>query len=184
MKQSFVGEVTHGCSDTKLYECWKNIKSRCYNKNNDRYPHYGGKGVIVCDEWQDFVNFKQWAENNGYSENLTIDRIDPELNYEPSNCRWLTYEENHALMMLHNLNNNTGIFSDQSRLKAKTSNRLVSGKITIIEKDDKILQFGSRGEAIEYLSKILNRNKASIKAQINLCLRGKCLSCGGYSIYE
>lgn len=178
------GKIKHGYANTRLYTCWQNMKARCYNKNSERYPHYGAKGVIVCDQWLNFENFKDWAEANGYSDNLTIDRINPKLNYEPSNCRWLTYEENHALMMLHNLNNGTGIFSDESKSKAKISHRMNSGKITTIEKDGQIMQFGSRGEVIEYLSKILNRNKESIKSHVNLCLKGKSLSCGGYKIYE
>lgn len=183
-KQKYVGEVTHGYTGTKLYMCWKNMKSRCYNKNSERYPHYGAKGIKVCEDWLSFDNFKNWAESHGYSENLTIDRINPELDYEPSNCRWLTYEENHALMMLHNLQNNTGIFSDKIKLKSKLALRSNFGKTTYIEKDGEILQFGSRGEAIEYLSSLLNRSKDSVKSHVNLCLKGKSLSCGGYKIYE
>jgi hypothetical protein len=183
-KQRHVGEVLHGYSSTKLYTCWQNMKARCYNKNSERYEHYGAKGIAVCENWLDFINFKNWAESNGYSENLTIDRINPELNYEPSNCRWLTYEENHALMMLHNLNNSTGIFSDKTKVKSKISHRVNSGKTTMIEKDGKILKFGSRGEAVEYLSNLLNRSKASVKSHVTLCLKGKSLTCGGYKIYE
>jgi len=141
-KQKYVGEVTHSYTGTKLHMCWKNMKTRCYNKNGERYPHYGAKGITVCDDWLIFNNFKNWAESNGYSEDLTIDRINPELGYEPSNCRWLTYEENHALMMLHNLQNNTGIFSEKTKLKSKLALRSNFGKTTYIEKDGEILQFG------------------------------------------
>lgn len=73
---------------------WRGIKLRCYNKNSKRYKDYGGRGVAVCDKWKnDFMNFYDWAINNGYSDNLTIDRINNEGNYEPNNCRWVTIKQ-------------------------------------------------------------------------------------------
>ena len=66
------------------------MKQRCYNKNKWDYKYYGEKGVKVCDDWkQDFTAFKNWATSNSYAENLTLDRIDVNKNYEPSNCRWV-----------------------------------------------------------------------------------------------
>lgn len=69
------------------------MKNRCYNKNNTAYENYGGRGIGVCQEWlDDFINFYQWTMANGYRDDLTLDRIDVNGNYEPSNCRWATQE--------------------------------------------------------------------------------------------
>lgn len=84
----------HNKTHTRLYKIWDGMKARCYNKNKREYKWYGEKGIIICNEWlSDFENFYNWAINNGYKDNLTIDRIDFNGNYEPSNCRWVTYKE-------------------------------------------------------------------------------------------
>lgn len=83
--------LKHGLTGSKLYNIWKNMKNRCLNKNNPQSKDYLGRGITVCNDWLDFEKFKDWAYSNGYSENLTIDRIDNDLGYYPANCRFTTY---------------------------------------------------------------------------------------------
>lgn len=80
----------HGDKGTRLYTAWCNMKARCSNTDN---PLYGGKGIEVCKEWSNsYLVFKEWSINNGYSEDLTIDRVDGNGDYEPNNCRWVSYK--------------------------------------------------------------------------------------------
>lgn len=78
----------------RLKSIYNGMRLRCYNESNVNYKYYGGKGVTICDEWLlSFENFFDWAINNGYNENLTIDRIDSEKEYSPDNCKWSTKKE-------------------------------------------------------------------------------------------
>lgn len=86
-------KTTHGKSNTRLYEIWSGMKKRCLNPKNHAYKYYGGRGIHVYKDWLDFPTFYDWAMANGYQKNLTIDRIDSNGNYEPSNCRWMPLKE-------------------------------------------------------------------------------------------
>ena len=87
----------HGLADLKsnrLYRIWSAMKTRCYNANSKSYHIYGGRGISICKQWlESYVSFHDWSMSNGYNDNLSIDRIDTNGNYEPSNCRWATRKQ-------------------------------------------------------------------------------------------
>ena len=88
--------VKHGLSNTRLHRIWHSMYCRCYYKSTNQYKNYGDRGIKVCEEWkhmQGFINFYNWAISNGYKETLTLDRIDNNKGYCPSNCRWITPKE-------------------------------------------------------------------------------------------
>ena len=90
-KSSAYGEKV---GTTRLYHIWSAMKGRCKNPHDARYHRYGGRGISVCEEWsEDFGSFRKWALENGYDDSLTIDRIDNDGCYEPSNCRWVTQKQ-------------------------------------------------------------------------------------------
>lgn len=83
----------HGKTGTRLHTIWCSMRERCKNDGRPEHENWGGRGITICDEWNDYKVFEQWALNNGYNDNLTIDRIDNNKGYEPTNCRWATYKD-------------------------------------------------------------------------------------------
>jgi hypothetical protein len=93
-KQLKERKTTHGETYTRLYVTWCGMISRCTNPKDLSYKYYGAKGVLVCDEWKtSYEAFSKWAKSSGYSDSLTIDRINPFGIYSPNNCQWKTIEE-------------------------------------------------------------------------------------------
>ena len=121
--------ITHNQSKTRLYKIYMGIKKRCYNEKADNYSYYGGKGIKLCEEWQDFEPFMIWALENGYSEKLSIDRIDSNGDYEPSNCRWVD-----AFTQANNRSNNTFLEFEGERKTIAEWARTTGIKCTTISK--------------------------------------------------
>lgn len=111
--------------EQNLYSRWSGIKRRCLNKNSPAYKNYGGRGIKICDEWKNsFESFCSWAITNGYKKELSIDRIDVDGNYEPSNCRW-------ADSSIQSYNQRTFKHSsDYSGISWHKRNRLYSAKLS------------------------------------------------------
>lgn len=102
-KENPIFAKKHGEKGTPLYIIWKSMRQRCNNKNHKYAKNYCNKGIKICEEWNDFKTFKKWAFENGYKESkktvpfkyhLSIDRINPNGDYCPQNCRWITVSEN------------------------------------------------------------------------------------------
>lgn len=128
------------------------MKQRCYYKKHKAYHRYGGRGIVVCDEWQSIKEFRKWALENGYRDNLTLDRINNDGNYEPSNCRWVTHraqaanrshKSNTGYVGVHRRNNR---FSATIRYKRKLYHlgvfNTLEEAVKIRKKAERILQNG------------------------------------------
>lgn len=129
------GATTHGMTNDRIYKIYCGMKNRCLNPNTAGYMNYGGRGIKVCDEWlDDFMSFYNWAMENGYSDKLSIDRIDVNGNYEPSNCRWATEKEQSnntrrtVFVTYNNEEKPISYWASQFGIKPKTiKNRLKNG---------------------------------------------------------
>lgn len=112
----------------RLYDIWHGMKNRCYNHRYKKYYCYGGRGIIICEEWKNNFNvFYNWAIKNGYKENLSIDRIDVNGNYEPSNCRWT----NAKTQANNRTNNNIIFYNNQSHTLSEWSEILKINRSTL-----------------------------------------------------
>ena len=152
LREDIPNGLKHGMKDTRLYRIWQAMKNRCRNKNTINYKHYGGKGVKVCKDWQDFMSFYEWAMAHGYNDTLSIDRINSNGNYEPSNCRWATQK-----MQVNNCSRNR-------ILEFKGEKHTVSewGEITGIGKNNISNRINQKGWSIEkaLTQPIVDRQKA------------------------
>lgn len=128
-------KTIHGKHNTRLYRIWYKMHDRCYNIKSSAYKNYGNRGIIICDKWKnDFMSFYEWAMNNGYSDELTIDRINVNGNYEPSNCRWVNRKfqannrRNNNIITYNNESLTISEWADKINMNRSTfANRLSSG---------------------------------------------------------
>lgn len=132
-----VGGKTHGKKHTRIYGIYSNMMDRCYNQNNANYYRYGGRGIYICDEWygygEGFVNFYNWAIKNGYSDDLTIDRINNDGPYSPDNCRWATHKE-----QANNRSNNVRFTCDgKTMTSSEWADELGVNNATLLARHDK-----------------------------------------------
>lgn len=118
-------KTKHNMYNHRIYRIYQNIRARCLNSKGRDFASYGGRGIKICDEWlNDFMSFYNWAIENGYQDNLSIDRIDNNGNYEPSNCRWTTQSvqsRNTRKLFSHNKSGFRGAFwrKDKNKWNAK-----------------------------------------------------------------
>lgn len=132
---------SHKQSGTRIYQEWQGMKARCYNINNKRYSRYGGRGISVCDEWrEDFQAFYDWAMSNGYDDKLTIDRIDNNGNYKPSNCRWVDIK-------IQNRNRSSNIIVEYNRKKMCLTDAAQLANLPV----KTLMSRNKRGDRGEYL---------------------------------
>lgn len=158
----------HGLTHTNLYHVWQGMKSRCMNKDNKAYKNYGGRGITVCDEWKDdFQTFYDWAMNNGYSDGLTIDRIENDKGYYSDNCRWVTNKEqqrnkrNNFIVSFHGEEVPLSVVSEKTGIDRDTlSSRIKSGmsveEAILYKKKEIRIDFNGENRALSEWSKIIN----------------------------
>lgn len=158
MKSKLVSDskIKHGLANHRIFKIFVGMKTRCYNKKNKLYKYYGGKGTKVCKEWQDdFILFYNWAISNGYDDNLSIDRIDNDGDYEPDNCRWTNrYIQSQNTVMLRK--NNT---SGYRGVTLVPSTGRWSSCIQVNNKRIRIGTFDTREEAAENYNNYVVSNR-------------------------
>lgn len=193
--------MTHGLRDTRIYGIWHGMLQRCYNPSRPKYKDYGGRGIGVCDEWRhDVKAFYEWAMSHGYADDLTIDRIDVNGNYEPSNCRWITIAEqsyNKSTSRLVTYKGETKTIAEWAKIKnIKTVtlwSRIVKSKWDIEKAIETpvssaenckraIVQYSKQGDFIREWNGAIDaaRELQISHANINLCCMMKRQSAGGY----
>ena len=148
---------THGLTNTRPYQIWYNMKERCDNENCPAYKSYGNRGIKVCQEWSNsFESFLSWAMLNGYQSNLTLDRIDNDKGYEPSNCRWVT-QHIQALNRRMSKKNTSG-YVGITKVTTKQGKKRWAAQITVNYKSKVLCWRKTQKEALEIRNKYIIDN--------------------------
>lgn len=173
---------THGMSRTPIYNVWKSMRQRCNNPNSNCFNHYGGRGIRVCDEWDSsFEVFYKWAVENGYEEGLTIERIDVDGNYEPSNCIWITMLEQHKnttrthYITYNGITKTISEWAEEYDIDSKTLySRIQAGYSfedavvgNLYKKRETLLTFNGKTQSIVDWSKELGISQYTISSRLN-----------------
>ena len=182
-----MGKTTHGKTHNRIYNIYRGMKNRCYNKNDYHYKWYGEKGIKICDKWlNNFMDFYNWSLENGYKNDLSIDRIDSNKDYCPENCKWSTQKQqnnNRNRCVKITINNETHTIAEWSEIsgvhrkaisrklkKGITGEKLIEKvrtpvKCKIIKKDldGNIIKIWN---SLQEISEILNYQKTAIS---NVC---------------
>lgn len=182
----------HGGKGEHLYEVWCCMKQRCYNPNNKSYQRYGGRGIIICDEWlNDYSAFRKWSMENGYKDNgeLSIDRIDNNGNYEPNNCRWvdikiqannkssnITITHNGKTQTLQQWSEETGIGVDNLYYRyrvGKTPEEILRkydvkniGCARVDVTEEKVLELKKQGMSITKIANVLGCSEGTVRNRL------------------
>jgi hypothetical protein len=155
LKDMANGNITHGMTGTRLYGCYKGMMSRCYRKKDIHYKAYGGRGIVVCDEWKNNAKaFIDWAITHGYSDDLTIERIDVNGNYEPSNCTWIPMSEQYK-----NKQSNYNKQPLPQAYKAESENSMTNEQISKIKKEYFVMdEYGfTDKELVDKVNELVNK---------------------------
>jgi len=157
-----ISKTKHNDSKSRLYNIYYGMKKRCTNKNHEAYKYYGAEGVSICDEWNNsYLNFKEWSLENGYSDELSIDRIDHTGNYEPNNCRWTTEDIQHR---------NTRRIMETNTSGYRGINKTKSGKFLAsihVNKSIRIGLYETIGEAVIARDNYIEENSLEHTKNIN-----------------
>lgn len=153
-----IDRAKHNLHKHRLYRIMNNMKNRCYNKNNKDYCNYGERGIHICNEWlNDFMVFYNWALENGYKDDLTIDRKNNDLGYSPDNCRWASksvQSRNTRVLYKHNKSGFRGI-----TIKKRKEKNVYESSIKINGKNKYLGTFLTIEEAIKERNKYIDNNK-------------------------